>query len=108
MQVQFLHCDNAGENQAFKQTCIQGGLWVDFKYTTPGLPQQDGHVEWKFATLFNQVHAMFNSEKFTTYLQNGLWAKAANTTTVLKNNLITPNRNISSFEQFLGREREAS
>ena len=58
LQVQYLCCDNAGKNQAFKRTCKQEGLGVNFKYTTPGMPQQDGCIEWKFATLFTQSITM--------------------------------------------------
>ena len=67
-----------------------------------GMPQQNGHIEQKFATLFNWECAMLNGSKFTTYLQNGLWAKAANTNMLLENNLIAPKRNLSSFQQFFG------
>ena len=79
LQIQCLHCDNAGENQAFDQTCDQEGLGIDFEYTAPGTPQQNGRVKHKFASLFNRVHAMLNGGKFTAHLQNGLWAEAANT-----------------------------
>ena len=71
------------------------------------MPQENGCVKRKFATLFNWVHAMLNDGKFNAYLQNGLWAKAANTAMLLENNLETLNRNLSPFQQFLGREREA-
>ena len=43
---------------------------------------------------------MLNGGKFNAYLLNGLWAEAANTATTLKNNLITPNRTLSPFQQF--------
>ena len=36
LQVQYLHCDNAGENVVFKRPCKQEGLGVDFDYTAPG------------------------------------------------------------------------
>ena len=69
--------------------------------------QQNGWVEQKFATLFNQLCAMLHGRKFNTYFQNGQRAKAANTARLLENNLITSNRNLSPFQQCLGREREA-
>ena len=90
MQVQYFHCDNAGENQAFEKTCKQEGLGIDFEYTAPGTPQQKGHIEHKFATLFNGVHAMLNGSKFTAFLHSGLWAEAANTAMLLKNNYSLP------------------
>ena len=35
------------------------------------------------------------------------WDKAVNTITLLKNNHITPNRNLSSFRQFFGMAKES-
>ena len=67
LQVQYLHRNNAGKNQAFERTCKQEGLGIDFEYTAPDMPQQNGHIKHKFATLFNWVHAMLNCGKFTTY-----------------------------------------
>ena len=106
LQVQRLRCNNAGENQALKQTCNQEGLVINFEYTAPGTPQQNGLIEHKFATLFNWVCALLNGGKFTAYLQSGLWAEAANTATILKNNLITPTRTLNPFEQFFGKGKQ--
>ena len=36
------------------------GLGIDFEYTAPGMPQQNGHVKHKFTTPFNWVCAMLN------------------------------------------------
>ena len=69
LQVQCLHCDNAGENQAFKRACKPEGLGINFEYTAPGTPKQNGCIEHKFATLFNRVWDMLNGGKFTAYLQ---------------------------------------
>ena len=68
LQVQYLHCDNAGENVAFKKACKQEGLGLVFKYTVPGMPQQNGYVEQKIATHFNWVCAMLNGGKFNAFL----------------------------------------
>ena len=68
------------------------------------MPQQNGCIKHKFATLFNLVCARLNSGKLTAYLQSGLWAEAVNTATFLENHLITPNRTLSHFNNFLGRE----
>ena len=106
LQVQCFHCNYAGENQAFKKTCSQEGLGINFEYTAPGTPQQNGCIERKFATLFNRVCAMLNGGKFTTYLQSGLWAEATNTAMLLENNMITPNRTLSPFQQFFGRGKK--
>ena len=106
LQVQYLLCNNAGENQAFKKTCKQEGLGINFKCTAPGMPQQNGCIEHKFAILVNWVQAMLDSSKYTAYLQSDFWAEAANTTTLLKINLITPNRTLSAFQHFFGKEKK--
>ena len=72
LQVQYLCCNNAGENQAFKKTYKQEGPGINFKYTDPGMPQQNGHIKHKFTTQFNWVHTMLNGSKFTAYLQSSL------------------------------------
>ena len=41
-QVQRLQCDNLGGNQAFERACNQEGLGINFEYTAPGTPQQNG------------------------------------------------------------------
>ena len=39
LKVQYLCCDNAGENNAIKKACKLEGQGVEFEYTTPGMPQ---------------------------------------------------------------------
>ena len=55
----------------------------------PSTPQQNGRVESKFATLLGMVHTMLNSGKFDKFWHHGLWAKAADTATLLENNLVS-------------------
>ena len=43
---------------------------------------------------------MLNGGKFNAYLQNGLWAEAVNIIMLLKNNLLTPNRTLATFNNF--------
>ena len=102
-KVHYLHCDNAGENIDIERIYEHEGMGMEFKYTAQGIPQQNGNVEWKFTTLFNLVCAMVNSGKFSTFLRNGLWAKAAITAILLENNLISPNRELSPFQHLLGK-----
>ena len=83
------------------------GMGIEVNYTAPDTPPQNCHVDLKFGTLFNQLCAMLNVWKFCAFLRNGTWPKAANNTTLFENNLITPNGDLSIFQSFLGREREA-
>ena len=98
--MQYLWCNNEGENITFERTCKQEGLEIDFEYTAPGMRQQNGWIKWKFTTPFNWVCTMLNGGKFNAHHQNGLWAKTANTAMHLDNNLITPHINLSPFQQF--------
>ena len=70
--------------------CKQERMGVQFEYTIPGTPQQNGQGEQKFATLFNRICEMLNSGKFSSVLRNSLWAKAANATIFLENHIVTP------------------
>ena len=79
---------------------------MELEVTTPVTPQQNSHIEWKYATLFNQVCAILNSGKFKAFLRHGLQAETANTTMLLENNVITPNRSMSPFQQFFGKEEK--
>ena len=47
IQAEYLQCNEAGENVAFKIACKQEGLGVEFKYTTQGAPQQKGQCKQK-------------------------------------------------------------
>ena len=76
LHVQYLCCDNLGENFAFEKACKWKGMGVDLEYIAPGMPQQNGFMERKFSTLFNQIHNILNGSKFNAYLQNGPRAKA--------------------------------
>ena len=101
LQVQYLCCNNTGENVAFKKACKQEGLGVDFEYTAPGMPQLNEQVE------IIRVRAMLHHGKISAYLQNGLWAEAANTIMLLENNILTLDRTLSPFQQFLGKGKRS-
>ena len=53
LQVQYLHCNNPGENIAFKKACKQEGLGVDFD-TASGTPQQKWLHQKKICYPFQQ------------------------------------------------------
>ena len=60
----------------FGRACRQERMGMEFKYTAPGTSQKNGHVEWKFTTLFDRVHAMLNGRKFFAFLRNSLELKS--------------------------------
>ena len=88
---------NSKENKALEPLCKQEGVSVQFKYTAPCMAQQNGRMERKFATLFNQLHAMLKDWKFSCFLMPGPWAKEKNDSTFLESNLTTKYRDLSLF-----------
>ena len=87
---------------------LNGKGWDGAQVHFPRYNQQNGCVQLKFATLLNRVYPMLKHGKFSAFLRNGLWVEANNIATLLENDLITPNGDLSPFQQFFGREREAS
>ena len=51
---------------------------------------------------------MLCSGKFNAFLHNGLWTEAANTTMLIKNNLLMLSRTLSPFQQFFGKEKRST
>ena len=76
--MKYARCNNARVNEDFVRACKQEGMDIQFKYTVPGTPQENGHVEQKFITLFNMVHTVLIGGKFLSFLRNGSWADALN------------------------------
>ena len=89
-----------------RESLQTGKAGVDFEYTALGMQQQNSHVKQKFATLFNWVCTLVSGGKFNAYLWNSLWAEAANSAILLKNNLSTPKKTLSPFQHFLRKERK--
>lgn len=85
--VRFIRLDNAGENKSFqerakknKHTCE-----IQFEFTAPGTPQQNGVVERAFPTLMGRVRAMMNQAGFTRAVRQLMWAECVRTATMVEN-----------------------
>ena len=50
---------------------------------------------------------MLNSGKLNSFLHNSLWVEAANTATLLENNLLTLSRTLSPFQQCFGKGKRS-
>jgi len=101
--VHKIQCDNSSENVTFKNKAKEEGLGLNFKFTACQMPQQNGCVERKYATLFGQVHAMLNSTRLSgnyKSLCHGLWAECANTATKLANIAAPSNKSPPHFQFF--------
>ena len=104
MQIQYLYCYNAGENVALKKHANRKG-WGGVLIYCSKLP--NGHVRQKNSSLFNRIQTTHNGRKFNAFQQNSSRAEAVNTTMLLKNNLLTPNRTLSPFQQFFEKRKRS-
>jgi len=64
VKVKHIRCNNAGENRALEDLCIEKDLGIIFEYTAPGTPQQNGVVERAFATMLGKTRAIMNGAGF--------------------------------------------
>jgi CRISPR/Cas system CMR-associated protein Cmr5 small subunit len=75
---------------------------VNFEFSAPYKPEQNGKIERKYATLYGKARTMLNWGKFPQHLRNGLWAQCANTVSKLENILTTHVNNPSASEKIYG------
>ena len=85
IKIEHIRCDNAGENHALEDLCIEKDLGIIFEYTAPGMPQQNGVVEKAFATMLGKTRAIMNVAGFDEKKRHLFWTEAANTVTHLEN-----------------------
>ena len=50
ISIKYICCDNAGENKALQQQLKKDGLKIQFEFTAPDMPQQNGIVKCAFPT----------------------------------------------------------
>ena len=100
IKVKNIRCDNAGENKAFAKLACKKKLGLQFEWTAPGTPQQNGRVERKFATLMAYARSMMNDASFPMKMRRGLWTEAANTASKLNGVIYKESRDSTSYEMF--------
>ena len=85
-KIKFFRCDNSGENRNFKEDVNKYITYqIQFEFTAPKTPQQNGTIERKFATLYGKVRSLLNTAGLTSTLRYALWAHAAKLATQLEN-----------------------
>ncbi len=97
-QVQYIHCDNAGENVALVMTCKQEGLGITFEYTAPGTPQQMEDLNENLQTCMAKYRAKLENDKFTATVHKKHWVEAANTAPLFENNSKLSDYDSNNFE----------
>ena len=101
--VKTIRCDNAGENKKLEKDSKADGLGLNFEYTAPGTPQQNGRVERKFAALYGRVRSMLNGARVPATMRGKMWAECAKTATSYEN-LIADESGECSHSLFYGGE----
>ena len=86
--VKTFRCDNAGENDKFKEKLIELGKNIKMEFLAPGSPQQNRIVERAVATMYRRVQATMNYAEFEGGLCKKVWAECAKTATDLDGVLI--------------------
>jgi Reverse transcriptase (RNA-dependent DNA polymerase) len=105
-RIKYMRCDNSGENVKLSEQCQQQGLGIQFEFSAPGTPQQNGVVERAFATLFGRVRAMMNHARFSAVKRGELWAECAATATKLENIVCDKGDEPSPHCKFYGKHPE--
>jgi hypothetical protein len=102
--IQYHWCDNnALENLSFPKAIQQTTeLYVQFEYTTPETPQQNGYIKHTFTTLYGKTRAMMNQAEFTFLLHHKMWVFCADYATHLENMLLHPKHISTLYELFHG------
>ena len=99
IQVKMIRMDNTGENKLIQKSLEQEEFNVNFQYTAASMPQQNGHVEQKFATLYSKVRSSLNLARITKGLCCKLWAKCAAHVTSMENVIVKKANDSSLFEK---------
>jgi transposase InsO family protein len=100
--VNYIRCNDSGENKALFDACQAQGYGVKFEFSGPRTPQQNGKVERKFQTFFGRIRAMLNSVGLKDQLRYGVWAECAMTATYLSNITSIKEKMICPYQLLFG------
>jgi hypothetical protein len=98
--IKHIRCDNSGENQKTQIFLKQNKENLQFEFTAPSTPQQNGRVERKFAILYNYMRSMLNKAQLPENLRHSLWAEAAKHATDIVNCLCTSTNRLPPYHMF--------
>jgi hypothetical protein len=102
INIENIRCDNAGENLALKKFIDDRPHLhkINFEFTAPYTPEQNGTIERKFATLFGKTRAMLNSCSLPQSLREQLWAHCGHMATLLDKILVDKPDEKSPYEKW--------
>ena len=72
---------------------------MQFEFTAPHTPQQNGSVERSSATSFGRIRAMINFAGFKNDLQYSLWTECANVKTDICNITVSKNDDENPYKK---------
>ena len=104
IKVQRIRMDNAGGNKMLAKSCDQNEMGIEFEYTAPGTPQQNGVVERAFVTLIGRGRAMMSHAGSTVKKRQEMWCEAAQTATMLHNVLVQEKGGKPPHTKFYGED----
>ena len=97
IKVKVFRCDNAAENEKFKEKIIELGMNARFEFSAPGTTQQNGVVERAFAILYGRVQAMLKYANIEGDIRKSLWAECRKTATDLDGILYRKDQTENSY-----------
>lgn len=103
IKVSYLRCDNSGENNAFEKALHLSEFRIQFEYTAPYTPEQNGITERSFQTLFNKTRATLNKAFLPKWMRDRLWAQCARLTTMLDTIVVNKADADSPYEKWNGK-----
>ena len=60
LQMKYTQCDNVKEKIALQATCKEERKGIEFKFTNPDTPKQNGLMEQESPTIMGRTWAMMN------------------------------------------------
>ena len=74
LKVNYVRCDNSGENSWIKQNLLDNGVIENIECMEPHTPKQNRMVERELYFLYSNVRATLNKTNISGFFREKLWA----------------------------------
>lgn len=102
-KVEFIRCDNSGENERYVAE-LASKFKIQMEYTSTDTPQYNGVVERQIETLKQRAIAMMNAAGLNKSAQNFLWTEAIRCANTLYNISCNSVRENPPYKIFMKRD----